>query len=86
MADTSSSSSAELVFIGQGMRANAETGKAGMEAFIREQLDKCLLDDEEWKAWEKVMKGHKAQADLTKRAEKLEEMFTGKPNWRAMRR
>ncbi|KAL4942388.1 hypothetical protein BDV06DRAFT_235475 [Aspergillus oleicola] len=53
----------ELVFIGEGLDVNA----------ISKLLDECLLDDKDWKKWEKVM-GNK-KMDKAEKAEKLGEMW-----------
>ncbi|KAI1819222.1 P-loop containing nucleoside triphosphate hydrolase protein [Xylaria intraflava] len=47
----------EIVFIGQQMRQ-------GGEARIRRALDSCLLDDAEFKDWERAMKAKKPQKIL----------------------
>ncbi|KAI0376865.1 putative cobalamin synthesis protein [Hypomontagnella monticulosa] len=52
----------ELVFIGQQMRN-------GGEKRLRQALDKCLLDDEEFRIWEEVME---SDVDVQ---DKLDELF-----------
>lgn len=47
----------EIVFIGQQMRDGGETR-------LREALDACLLNDAEWKDWERAMKSKKPQRVL----------------------
>lgn len=42
----------EIVMIGTEMRS-------GGEDRLRKALDECLLNDTEWRAWEKVMKSNK---------------------------
>ncbi|KAI1338233.1 putative cobalamin synthesis protein [Xylariaceae sp. FL0016] len=51
----------EIVFIGQKMRS-------GGEKRLRDALDSCLLDDQEFHAWEEAMRSENTQ-------EKLEELF-----------
>ncbi|KAL4969897.1 CobW domain protein [Aspergillus stella-maris] len=53
----------ELVFIGEGLDVDA----------ITKLLDGCLLDDKDWKKWEKVMGDKKL--DKAGKAEKMSEMW-----------
>ncbi|KAL3298146.1 PiT family inorganic phosphate transporter [Colletotrichum asianum] len=60
----------ELVFIGENLDIK------GLEA----ALDGCLLDDEEWKRWQKVMRNKKWDGE--KNLDKLQDMFDdGFPDW-----
>lgn len=49
----------EIVFIGQKMRS-------GGEERLRSALDVCLLNDKEFRAWEKAMKSKSPQERLDK--------------------
>lgn len=51
----------EIVFIGQQMRS-------GGEQRLRRALDACLLDDEEFRQWEEIMRSENA-------LEKLDDLF-----------
>jgi hypothetical protein len=51
----------EIVFIGQKMRS-------GGERRLRAALDACLLDDAEFRAWERAMRSRRPQ-------ERLDELF-----------
>ncbi|KAL4954474.1 CobW/HypB/UreG, nucleotide-binding domain-containing protein [Aspergillus filifer] len=53
----------ELVFIGEGLDVDA----------ITKLLDECLLDDKDWKKWEKVMGDKKL--DKAQKAEKMSEIW-----------
>ncbi|OLN96071.1 putative metal chaperone YciC [Colletotrichum chlorophyti] len=60
----------ELVFIGENLDIK------GLEA----ALDECLLDNEEWKKWQKVMRNKKWSDD--KKRDKLQDLFDdGFPDW-----
>ncbi|CAD6887407.1 unnamed protein product [Tilletia controversa] len=46
----------ELVFIGQNMKPDPDTpGSEGAEVLIRRALEECLLTDEEWAKWQRIM-------------------------------
>ncbi|GJC77383.1 COBW domain-containing protein [Colletotrichum liriopes] len=60
----------ELVFIGESLNIK------GLEA----SLDECLLNEEEWKKWQKVMRNKRW--DDEKKRDKLQDLFDdGFPDW-----
>lgn len=59
----------ELVFIGTDMRAGPGSGQERLQA----AMDACLLDDDEWEQWERVMKREGISPEDKKAA--LEELF-----------
>ncbi|KAL0939881.1 cobW domain-containing protein [Colletotrichum truncatum] len=60
----------ELVFIGENLDIKG----------LEKALDECLLNDDEWKKWQKVMKNKKWNDE--KKMDKLQDMFDdGFPDW-----
>lgn len=66
----------ELVFIGTDM-------KTKYEAQIREKMDACLLTDDEWKIWERIMSSKsKKLRSMEAKQEALQQHFTdGFEDW-----
>ncbi|GAA5921446.1 hypothetical protein JCM3775_003051 [Rhodotorula graminis] len=54
----------ELVFIGEELET--------IQPLLNAELDACLLDDDEWSQWRRVMKSKKS---MRRKIEKLEELF-----------
>ncbi|GAA5901175.1 hypothetical protein JCM8208_002295 [Rhodotorula glutinis] len=54
----------ELVFIGEELET--------IQPLLTAELDSCLLNDDEWSQWKKVMKSKKS---MRRKVEKLEELF-----------
>ncbi|KAE8224752.1 hypothetical protein CF319_g2414 [Tilletia indica] len=74
----------ELVFIGQNMRPDPETpGSEGAEVLIRRALEECLLNDEEWAKWQRIMKSTaKGMRTAEQKQRALDEYFTdGFESW-----
>ncbi|KAK0534679.1 hypothetical protein OC834_001803 [Tilletia horrida] len=73
----------ELVFIGQNMRDDPLTGAEGAEKRIRRALDACLLNDEEWARWQRIMQSKAKGLRTPKQKQRaLDELFNdGFEDW-----